>query len=99
MYPQKRNSRHPLLQFGAFKEPRGRSLMLYIALKVVICGRVRRRKPFWDVLFYLCPWVEDSVSTKDTIRVGGYRHCTSSILFDIWLTAVLVLLAPEWTSI
>jgi hypothetical protein len=61
MDPQERTSRHPVLELLTLKEPRGRSLILSFARNVVICGRVRWRKPLVDVLFYLCPWVEFSL--------------------------------------
>ena len=96
--PQKRTSRRPLLEFCTFKEPRCRSFISGLAPNVVICRRVWRGKPSVDVLFYLCPWAEDSVSTTDAVRVGDHKHFTSSIFFDIWHTATLVLSAPKRTS-
>jgi hypothetical protein len=51
------------------------------------------------VLFYLCPWVEDSVSTADTIQVRDHKHFTSSTSIKICCIVVLVVLAPERTSI
>src|SRR6266702_567008 len=69
MDPQERSNRQPVLEFLASKKPRGRSIIVGLARNVVICGRVRRRKPFVNVLFYLYPWAEDSVSTTDAIRV------------------------------
>ena len=68
MDPQERTTRHPVLEFLASKEPRGRSFILGLARNVVICGRVWRRKPFTNVLFYLGPWAEDSASKTDAIR-------------------------------
>jgi hypothetical protein len=70
MDPQERTGRHPVLELPALKEPRGRSLILGLARDVVICGRVRRCKPLVDVLFYLGPWVEFSLSSEhDTGRI------------------------------
>ena len=57
-----------MLEFRALKKPRGRSIILGFAPSVVICARVWRRKPFEDVLFYLCPYAENLVSTTDAIR-------------------------------
>ena len=68
MDPQERTARHPVLELLASKEPRGRSFILGLARNVVICGRVWRRKPFANVLFYLGPWAEDSVSRTDALR-------------------------------
>jgi hypothetical protein len=51
--PQERTDQHPVLEYLASKEPRGSSLRFGLARSVVICGRVRRRKPFLNVLFYL----------------------------------------------
>ena|SRR6266702_3265853 len=99
MDPQERSNRHPVLEYHALKEPRGRSLIVGIARNIIICGRVRRRKPFVDVLFYLCPWAEDLVSTMEVIRVGDHRHFTSSISFDICCITRLVLSAPRRTSV
>ena len=67
MDPQERIARLPVLKFPALKEPRSCSFILGNARSVVICGRVWRRKPFVDVLFYLCPWTEKSVSTTETL--------------------------------
>ena len=106
MYPQERTNQHPVLESGPLKEPRGRSLILSLAPNVVICGRVWGRQPVLDVLFYLCPWAEDSVSTTDAIRVGDHKHFTSSTsrftsstLFDICCIATLVLSAPMQMSV
>src|SRR6266571_2203943 len=112
MDPQERSDRCPVLEFLALKKPRSRSLIVSLARNVVICGRVWRRKPFVDVLFYLCPWAEDSVSTTEAIRAGDHKHFTSStshftsttlhftssISFDICCIAMLILSAPRWTS-
>jgi hypothetical protein len=69
MNPQERTGRHPVLELPALKEPRGRSLILSLARNVVICRRVRWRKPLVDVLFYLGPWVEFSLYNEhDTVR-------------------------------
>ena len=67
MDPQERTARHPALEFLASKEPGGRSFILSLARNVVICVRVWRRKPFENVLFYLCPWAEDSASKTDAL--------------------------------
>jgi hypothetical protein len=70
MYPQKRTGRHPVLEFFTLKEPSGRSLILGLASNVVICGRIRWRKPLVDVLFYLGPWAEFSLHNEyDTGRI------------------------------
>ena len=112
MDPQERSGRHPVIEYVASKEPRGRSLMLGLACIVLICGRVWRRKPFVNVLFYLCPWVEDLVSTTDAIQ-EDHKHFTSStsdftsttprftsiMSFDICCITMLVLSAPMWTSV
>ena len=69
MDPQERTNPHPVLEYRVLKYPRGRSLVLGLARSVVIRGWVRRRNPFVDVLSYLRPWTEDSVSTTDAMRV------------------------------
>jgi hypothetical protein len=74
MNPQERTDRHPVRELCVLKEPRGRSLILSLACNIVICGRVRRRKPFVNVLFYLCPWYEDSVSTMHVRHVTSQTH-------------------------
>jgi hypothetical protein len=51
--PQERTGQHPVLEYHALKEPPGSSLRFDLARSVVICGRIRRRKPFLNVLFYL----------------------------------------------
>src|SRR6266702_353594 len=106
MDPKERPDRRPVLEFFALKEPRGRSLIVSLARNVVICGRVRRRKPFVDVLFDLCPCAEDSVSTTDAIWVGDHKHFTSttsrftsSISFDICCIAMLVSSSPGRASL
>ena len=99
MNPQERADRHPVFERLALKEPRGRSLLVGLARNVVIRGRVRRREPDVNVLFYLCPCAEDSISTTEAMRVGYYRHFTSSTSFEICLIAILVLSAPRRTSI
>jgi hypothetical protein len=78
MDPQERADGHPARELPALKKPRGCSLMLGFARNVVICGRVRRRKPFLYVLFYLCPCSEDSVSKTDEIQTESHKHFTSS---------------------
>ena len=99
MDPQKRTDRHPVLECLAPKEPRGRSLLVGLARNVVICGRVRRREPVVNVLFHLCPYTEDSVFTTEAMRVGYYRHFSSSTSFEICFIAILVLSAPRRTCI
>ena len=102
MDPQERSDRRPVIEHRALKEPRSGSLMVGLARNVVIRGRVRGRKPFEDVLRYLCPWKEDSVFTTDAIvRVGDYKHFTSitsrftsPISFAICCTIRLVFSAP-----
>ena len=79
MDPQERTDRHPVVELRNLKEPRGRSLVLGLARNIVICGRIWRRKPFVDILFYLCPCEEDSVSTTDAIRVGDHRHLATLV--------------------
>ena len=68
MDPQERTDRYPVLEFLALKEPRGRSLLVGLACNVVICRWVRWRKPFVNVLVYLCPCTVDSVSTTEVYR-------------------------------
>ena len=99
MDPQERTGRHPVFEFFALKEPLGRPLIMGLACNVVICGGVRRRKPFVDVLFYLCPCKEDLVSTMDAIRAGGYRHFTSSTSCFTVRIALLVISAPKWMRV
>ena len=46
-----------------------------LTCNVVIRGWVRRRKPFEDVLFYLCPWRTFSLDGgRDTIRGSQTFH-------------------------
>src|ERR1700691_3808689 len=78
MDPQKISDRHPVLEFVALKKPRSRSLIACIARNIVICGRVRWRKPSVDVLFYLGPWAEDSVYTTEALQRGDHIHFTVS---------------------
>jgi hypothetical protein len=59
--PQERTNRHPVLEIRVLKEPRRRSFILGLARNVIIRGRVWRRKPFVNDLFYLRPWYEGSV--------------------------------------
>ena len=82
MDPQERPKRHPVLELLAFKKPCGRSLMLGLGRDVIICGRVRRRKPFAYVLFYLCPCAEYSVSKTDAMQV---RRSQTLYFFNIEL--------------
>ena len=76
--PKRLPKRHPVLEFPALKKPCGRSLMLGLAPNIVICGRVRRRKPFVYLFLYLCPYAEDSVSKTDAMQAGSHKHFTSS---------------------
>ena len=55
MDPQERSDRDPVLEYSTVEEPHSCSLILSLAPDVVICGRVRGRKPFANVLFNLCP--------------------------------------------
>ena len=98
MNPQQRSDRDPVLEYGAFEEPCGCSLVLVLASDVVICGWVRRRKPFVNVLFDLCPWAEDSVSTTDGIWVGDHKHFTSSTTFFTSTTPHLTSTTSPFTS-
>ena len=102
MDPQERADQQPVLELRVSKEPLGRSLLVGLACIVVICRRVRRRKPFENVLFNLCPCGKDSVSTE-AIRigkpVGDYIHFISSTSFDICCIALLVLSVPMQMSV
>ena len=68
MYPEEGTDYFPLLEYAALKEPRGSSFLVGLTRDVVIYGWVRRRKPFSDVLFYLVPCSEVSVSTTEALR-------------------------------
>ena len=98
MDPQERSGRCPVLEFLALKKPCGRSRIAGLARNVVICGRVRRGKPFVDILFYMCPWEESSVSTTDAIRVGDHKHFTSSTLLFTSTTSCLTSTTSRLTS-
>jgi hypothetical protein len=97
MDPQERTDRHPVLELRSLKEPSGRSLVLGLARYIVICGWVWRRKPFVDILFYLCPYAEDSVSVA--IQVGDPKHFTSSRSFEIFCISIFVLSAHRRTIV
>jgi hypothetical protein len=77
MDPQEGTVLHPVIEFCASKEPGGCSLGLGLATNVIICRWVRRRKPFEDVLFYLCPWRRFSPGSGRE-RVRDHEHFTSS---------------------
>ena len=44
--------------------------MVDLARNIVICGGVRWRKPFVNVLFYLCPWAAE-VQRRFSFYNGG----------------------------
>ena len=55
MYPKEGIDYFPFLECATLKEPRGSSLLVGLARDVVIYRRVRRGKPFVNILFYLVP--------------------------------------------
>ncbi len=65
MDPEEGTDKFPLLEYAAFKEPCGSSLLVGLARDVVIYRRVR---PFSNVLFYLDPFSKVSVSTTEERR-------------------------------
>src|SRR6266702_2198725 len=68
MDPEEGTDKFPLLEYAAFKEPCGSSLLVGLARDVVIYRRVRRGNPFLNVLFYLDPCSKVSVSTTEERR-------------------------------
>jgi hypothetical protein len=115
MNPEERPDRQPGLKFLALEKPLGRPLMVGFARNVVIRERIRRRQPVVDILFYLRPCADYSVSSSSTrvIRVGYHKHFisstsrftsttsrfTSSMSLEICCMARLVLSAPTRRSV
>src|SRR6266702_2490240 len=95
MDPQEGSRYLLVLENALFKNPRGCSLMVGFACDVVICRRVRRREPFTNVLLYLIPCDEDSISTTEAIVMGDYVHLTSSTSSAICCIATLAFLASR----
>jgi hypothetical protein len=70
--------------------------MVDVAGGVVVCGRVRRREPFSNVLLDLVPYGQVSVFTMQAMEVADHQQVISSILFVI---ATLAFLASGRTKV
>jgi len=68
MDPEEGTDKFPLLEYAAFKEPRGSSFLVGLARDVVIYRRVWRGEPFSNILFYPDPCSKVSVSTTEERR-------------------------------